>query len=366
MALTDEQRKEMYEKLLAEKQGRSGAEIGNIVGGITEGLTNIATAGTGVTGEGVGQSARQIGASQDQAEETKQDRWRRLLKMDAGERETQYQKERDLKGDEFKQAGLDIQKERLAKGDEMDKQRLGIQQGNLELRKQELGQQQKALDERSRRQQVVQDYLRNKLGGKFVEGAPTELNEELLKEQAAEQALEQEKADIAAKIKENPTLTDEGKPMTGEQAKAQGFLQGALDAENVLNTMPAPSSDKLRGREFIESASEIPILGQGLEAGLKFMGSTPEAGSIGYKFTPEEQQYNQAAKQWIMNVLRKESGAAIGKDEYENTYRTYFPVSGDSPEVIQRKAEARKKKLESMRAQSGNLRQKLPWENETK
>lgn len=111
-ALTEEQRKELFQKLTAEREGRSGREMGSIIGGVTEGLTNIATAGTGVTGQGVGDVARQIGAAQDEEKSENTRRWQSLLNRDRQVQQDKYQKERDIKSDEFKQAGLDIQKER--------------------------------------------------------------------------------------------------------------------------------------------------------------------------------------------------------------------------------------------------------------
>jgi hypothetical protein len=53
------------------------------------------------------------------------------------------------------------------------------------------------------------------------------------------------------------------------------------------------------------------------------------------------QQYEQAAQAWIRAKLRKESGAAIGVDEMNQEYRTYFPQIGDTADVIAQKANAR-------------------------
>jgi len=51
--------------------------------------------------------------------------------------------------------------------------------------------------------------------------------------------------------------------------------------------------------------------------------------------------------------LRKESGAAIGKEEMESEYRTYFPQTGEGPGVIAQKAEARRVATEAMRLNAG-------------
>jgi hypothetical protein len=70
--------------------------------------------------------------------------------------------------------------------------------------------------------------------------------------------------------------------------------------------------------------------------------------------TPNDTQaYNQVAKQWIRAKLRKESGAAIGADEMEQEFRTYFPQYGDGPEVLKQKADAREQATKGMIAESG-------------
>jgi hypothetical protein len=68
----------------------------------------------------------------------------------------------------------------------------------------------------------------------------------------------------------------------------------------------------------------------------------------------DTQNYNQVAKQWIRAKLRKESGAAIGADEMEQEFRTYFPQYGDGPEVIKQKALARAEATKGMIAESGS------------
>lgn len=67
----------------------------------------------------------------------------------------------------------------------------------------------------------------------------------------------------------------------------------------------------------------------------------------------ETQQYRNAAEQWIRAKLRRESGAVIGADEMRDEYATYFPIPGDSSEVIEQKARARREAVEAMGQQSG-------------
>jgi hypothetical protein len=68
--------------------------------------------------------------------------------------------------------------------------------------------------------------------------------------------------------------------------------------------------------------------------------------------TPEQQQYLNAADNWITANLRKESGAVIGAEEKANEYRKYFPIAGDSGAVIEQKAKLREKVTKGMIGQS--------------
>jgi hypothetical protein len=49
--------------------------------------------------------------------------------------------------------------------------------------------------------------------------------------------------------------------------------------------------------------------------------------------------------EWIESVLRDVSGAAIGVSEYDNYRAIYFPIAGDSPEMIQARRLARMRAL---------------------
>ena len=69
--------------------------------------------------------------------------------------------------------------------------------------------------------------------------------------------------------------------------------------------------------------------------------------------SPAVQTYRAARDNWVSAVLRKESGAAISKSEYENAYRQYFPQVGDAPEIIRQKANLRKIAEDNMKLVAG-------------
>ena len=108
----------------------------------------------------------------------------------------------------------------------------------------------------------------------------------------------------------------------------------------------------------MERAGEIANSLAGKQPGLgsSVAGSIPFVGGIAQRLVQpaETQQFKQAADDWIRAKLRKESGAAIGKDEMDSEFRTYFPQVGDGPAVIAQKTEARRIATDAMRINAGN------------
>jgi len=113
-----------------------------------------------------------------------------------------------------------------------------------------------------------------------------------------------------------------GQP-TEAQSTAAGFAQRMELANSIINNLPAGVQPGWGTR----AAEAIPFVG----------GAIARTGQ-----SVETQKYDQAAQDWIRAKLRKESGAAIGKDEMVQEYNTYFPQVGDSPEKLAQKAEARR------------------------
>jgi hypothetical protein len=106
------------------------------------------------------------------------------------------------------------------------------------------------------------------------------------------------------------------------------------NATNVINSLPAGAQPGMGSGV----AASIPLIGEAVKRGVQ-----PTA----------TQQYEQAAQAWIRAKLRKESGAAIGVDEMNQEYRTYFPQIGDTADVITQKANARAIATEAMKRSAG-------------
>lgn len=74
---------------------------------------------------------------------------------------------------------------------------------------------------------------------------------------------------------------------------------------------------------------------------------------------PEQQQYAQAMRNFINATLRRESGAAIAKSEFDNAYKQYFSQLNDSHEVASQKRENRMAIFDAMRVEAGGAYDQL-------
>ena len=122
---------------------------------------------------------------------------------------------------------------------------------------------------------------------------------------------------------------------TEYQAKSAGFLGRMLQAEQQFGNVPADSRD----------ARTVP--GQLLHDKLPGVDATLN--------TSDRNSADNAARNFIAASLRQESGAAIGPAEYENQYRIFFPMPGDTQQQIDEKALARKQAIEGFKIAAGPL-----------
>ena len=121
----------------------------------------------------------------------------------------------------------------------------------------------------------------------------------------------------------------EGKDLTEGQSNSLGFASRMMLNEGTIND----------------------VVGRGYRpGGLTEFGFTPE------RLRSDDRKIYDAAKEnWIAATLRKESGAAIGKDEYSAADRQYFPQPGDSDKVLKQKATLRSTVFKSMKAGIGRF-----------
>ena len=105
---------------------------------------------------------------------------------------------------------------------------------------------------------------------------------------------------------------------TSSQQAAATFASRMAETQNILN-------------QFEDAGLGLPSALTSVASAVPFVGGFAERVAM----SPDQQRYRQAAMNWIRANLRKESGAAIGVDEMEQEYRTYFPVVGEDTNATQ-------------------------------
>lgn len=133
------------------------------------------------------------------------------------------------------------------------------------------------------------------------------------------------------------------------ERKASGFLKRALNAENsYLNIENSPGPRSMVGQFMADAAPNL-------------LNSLPA--DIGN--SPERQSADQSQREFIAAVLRYDSGAAIPPEEFVTNARIYYPQPGDSPQVIEQKAQSRRVAIEGLRDSSGIMAPQSVAEPET-
>ncbi len=130
------------------------------------------------------------------------------------------------------------------------------------------------------------------------------------------------------------------KPLTEFQGKSAAFGDRAMAADKIISEMN-PDAYSPTAINLKTGLGGVPIVGSALE------------GVANKALSDNSQKIEQAQRDFINAVLRQESGAAIGKDEFENAKRQYFPQPGDSAAVIQQKAANRKLVIEGFKRSAG-------------
>ena len=127
-----------------------------------------------------------------------------------------------------------------------------------------------------------------------------------------------------------------------------------LESQKLLTDLEnkdVVSGGRIKGAVQGTLTSLVPYMGENLAQGAgAIMNTLP---SILGGPSEEQQMYQQAKTNFITAVLRKESGAAIGQNEFNTEEKKYFPQAGDTPAVLKQKQKARDLAIEAMKIQAG-------------
>lgn len=121
---------------------------------------------------------------------------------------------------------------------------------------------------------------------------------------------------------------------TDEQAKAGLYTSRMLEAEQIL-----------RKPAIVDAATNLTQRG---------LGAIPVLGNFAFTESGKAyQSFDQAQRNFINAVLRRESGAVIAESEFANAKKQYFPQPGDTSQQINQKRMNREEAIRGIAAGAG-------------
>lgn len=130
------------------------------------------------------------------------------------------------------------------------------------------------------------------------------------------------------------------------QGKSAAFGLRAAEADKTITALGDKYSPaKINAKQAVGNAW---VIGGALEA------------ATNMTLSDNDQKAEQAQRDFVNAVLRQESGAAIGADEFTNAKRQYFPQPGDGAAVIAQKARNRQLAIQGFNNNAGRAAIKSP------
>lgn len=139
----------------------------------------------------------------------------------------------------------------------------------------------------------------------------------------------------------NPYAANE--KLTEQQSKDRLFADRTANAHMTLLGLEGDINKGVGG--FLGGVAE--------NANIPGVGPVRDTATFNTASSVNRQKYVQAQRDFVNAVLRKESGAAISPSEFENARRQYFPMPGDSKEVIEQKRRNRQIEIEGLMQGAG-------------
>jgi hypothetical protein len=143
------------------------------------------------------------------------------------------------------------------------------------------------------------------------------------------------------------------KPLTESQGNATAYGMRMAEANKILTDLEkkgVTNTGVLRSA-IGGTVGLTPFIGDKLQEATNAL-INPLPTFLGGP-SAQQQQVDQARRNFITAVLRKESGAAIGASEFANEEKKYFPQTGDTDAVIKQKQDARELAIKAMGIQAG-------------
>lgn len=138
-------------------------------------------------------------------------------------------------------------------------------------------------------------------------------------------------------------LTGQVEPVAG--VGGTGQFQLGVKPSDTQNAAAGYSSRASASNDIIDKLGSV---GSEIKGVISGSGLFPNA----FK-SSERQQLEQAQRDFVNSVLRRESGAVISPQEFNNAAQQYFPQPGDSDAVIQQKAANRMRTIQNLNREAG-------------
>lgn len=156
-----------------------------------------------------------------------------------------------------------------------------------------------------------------------------------------------------ARARELNAITAGQKAPTEFQGKSAAFGLRATEANKILSGLEGKGVTNTGITKSVAQGAVgmVPFLGDKLESAVgagfntlpSFLGGPNE----------QQQQVEQARRDFVNAVLRQESGAAIGQTEFDNATKQYFPQPGDTKTVIAQKQRNRELAIQGLQSNAG-------------
>lgn len=130
-------------------------------------------------------------------------------------------------------------------------------------------------------------------------------------------------------------------------APTQKLTEGEAKDRAYLNRM-IPSHKIITGLENINEGASGFVGGVAAANPL-----IRDSAAFNLAASKDRQKVLQAQRDFVNAILRRESGAVISASEFDNAQRQYFPMPGDSPDVIAQKRQNRMLAIEGMMQGAG-------------
>ena len=144
-----------------------------------------------------------------------------------------------------------------------------------------------------------------------------------------------------------------GGKLTEAQGNATAFGMRAKESNALLSQLEqggTKNTGVLRSA-IAGTVGMTPFIGEKLESGVSSAMNVLPSALDGPNAA--QQATDQARRNFVTAVLRKESGAAISPSEFENEAKKYFPQPGDTDSVIKQKQNARETAIKALEVQAG-------------